>query len=255
MAQRARARRPPSSPAGRVEAARQQRRAPRRARRRSIIAAKPRVAGGVERRARRQQQRSPRSRYGAGAPLPRAASRRAAGRWRVTTSQARISRCVSPGGKPRRARRDRASPAASRNAAPPSSACSAARLGADRRRDRRHRGQTLRQRAQIEPGAADHDRQPARGARGVDLGERHPAPAPGRARARRRRARRRAGAAPAPPPPVRPRGQDREIAIDLHAVGIDDRAAETFGERQRQRRFAGAVGPAMMTIGDGMRAF
>ena len=36
----------------------------------------------------------------------------------------------------------------------------------------------------------------------------------------------------------RPRGDDAQIAIDLHGIGIDDHAAELFGERQRQRRLA-----------------
>ena len=36
----------------------------------------------------------------------------------------------------------------------------------------------------------------------------------------------------------RPRGDDAQIAIDLHRVGIDHDAAEFFGEPQRQRRFS-----------------
>ncbi len=34
------------------------------------------------------------------------------------------------------------------------------------------------------------------------------------------------------------RGDDREIAIDLHGIGVDDDAAETFGDGERQRRLA-----------------
>lgn len=38
--------------------------------------------------------------------------------------------------------------------------------------------------------------------------------------------------------PIGLRGQDRQAAINLHAVGVDDLAAELFGERDSQRRFA-----------------
>ena len=36
----------------------------------------------------------------------------------------------------------------------------------------------------------------------------------------------------------RPRGEDVQIAIDLHRIRIDDRAAEAFGEPQRQSGLA-----------------
>src|SRR6202161_2379667 len=36
----------------------------------------------------------------------------------------------------------------------------------------------------------------------------------------------------------RPRGQDSEISVDLHRIGVDDRRAEPCRERQRRRRLA-----------------
>ena len=36
----------------------------------------------------------------------------------------------------------------------------------------------------------------------------------------------------------RPRGDDAQVAIDLHGIGVDDDAAALFGELKRQRRLA-----------------
>src|ERR1700722_18484885 len=36
----------------------------------------------------------------------------------------------------------------------------------------------------------------------------------------------------------RPSGQDSEIPVDLHRVGVDDRRAEPLGEHKRRRRLA-----------------
>ena len=88
------------------------------------------------------------------------------------------------------------------------------------------------QRPQIQPGAADQDRQAAGAMGGIDLGQASAAPAPGRAAL---------GGVEHAIEPVRharlaacvgPRRQDAQLAIDLQAVGIDDRAAE----RARQCR-------------------
>ncbi len=40
----------------------------------------------------------------------------------------------------------------------------------------------------------------------------------------------------------RPRRQDAKVAIDLHGVGVDDRAADATGKFERQRRLAGGGG-------------
>ena len=110
--------------------------------------------------------------------------------------------------------------------------------GADLRRDRRHRRKPLGQRLEVEPGAADQDRHAPGGAHlaqgRLDIRE----PAPDRIVLRRidmaiepvRHARlllRR-----------RPRRDDAQVAIDLHRVGIDDRAADLPRQRERQRRLA-----------------
>jgi len=36
----------------------------------------------------------------------------------------------------------------------------------------------------------------------------------------------------------RPRGDDAQVAIDLHRVGIDDAAADPLRQRERKRRLA-----------------
>ena len=41
----------------------------------------------------------------------------------------------------------------------------------------------------------------------------------------------------------RPRGDDTQIAVHLHGIGIDDRAAELFGKLERQRRLAAGGRP------------
>ena len=41
----------------------------------------------------------------------------------------------------------------------------------------------------------------------------------------------------------RPRGDDAQIAIDLHGIGIDDDAAELLRQRERQRRLAAGGRP------------
>ena len=41
----------------------------------------------------------------------------------------------------------------------------------------------------------------------------------------------------------RPRGDDAQIAIDLHGIGVDDGAAEPLGQPQRQRRLAAGGRP------------
>ncbi len=41
----------------------------------------------------------------------------------------------------------------------------------------------------------------------------------------------------------RARGEDAEVAVDLHAVGVDDFAAHPLGHGQRQRQLPLAVGP------------
>ena len=41
----------------------------------------------------------------------------------------------------------------------------------------------------------------------------------------------------------RPRGDDAQIAVDLHGIGIDDDAAGSFSKRQRQRRLAAGGRP------------
>jgi len=40
-----------------------------------------------------------------------------------------------------------------------------------------------------------------------------------------------------------PRGNDSQVAIDLHGIGIDDAAAKRFGEPERQRRLAAGSRP------------
>ena len=105
-------------------------------------------------------------------------------------------------------------------------------------RDRRYGGEPTRERAKVKPGAADNDcrtrllprRREHRGgirtpaARGIILGGIDVAVKP------MRHAALLVGS--------RPRGDDPQVTIDLHGIGIDDLAAEFFGERQRQGRLA-----------------
>ena len=160
-----------------------------------------------------------------------------------TTSSARVMRARSPG-------ISRAAAAGSRRVEFSMQRRDAfarkprAYLGADLRRDRRHGGEPARQRIEVEAGAADDDG----GSPASRVGERRrgfPAPAPDRIVLRRidmavepvRRARflvRR-----------RPRGDDAQVAIDLHGIGIDDGAAVAFRERSASADLPLAVGPAM----------
>jgi hypothetical protein len=103
-------------------------------------------------------------------------------------------------------------------------------------RDLRHGREALRQRPQVEAGAADHDRQPPLLQRGIDFRPGQRRPASGAAALGHRqeavKAMRHRGA-------VGSRGlcrQDRQLAVDLHAVGVDHGAAELAGERQCQGR-------------------
>src|SRR5216684_704725 len=114
----------------------------------------------------------------------------------------------------------------------------AADRGADLGRDRGDGSKPARQRPEVEAGAADQDR-PARSPRdlverragfdapaadGIILGGVHVAiEEMGHARLLHRR---------------RARGDDAQIAIDLHGIGIDDGAAELLRQRERQRRLA-----------------
>jgi phosphoserine phosphatase len=110
--------------------------------------------------------------------------------------------------------------------------------GADLVGHARHLGQTREQRPEVKPGPARHDRHPALGAqsrdrcarifeplrdgvetRGVDMPEEQMRHRPLLLRRRTR-------------------GDDAEIGIDLHGVGIDHRAAEAFGQPDRERGLA-----------------
>ena len=94
------------------------------------------------------------------------------------------------------------------------------------RRHRRDIRQPLHQRPQVKAGAADDDGQPAGRMGGADLLQRHGLPAGGGASLGCRQdavqAVGRAGFVGG----GRAGGQDRQLAVDLHAVGVDDGAAE-----------------------------
>jgi len=100
------------------------------------------------------------------------------------------------------------------------------------------RRQTFFERAEVQAGAADEDRQSSRARRDGDLVERQRAPL--------RSGTALGGIEKAVEPMRRPcfrnrvgtGRKDAQIAIDLHAVGVDDDAAEYVGQLQRQRRFA-----------------
>ena len=102
----------------------------------------------------------------------------------------------------------------------------------------RYRRKPLHQGLEVEPGAADDDRQFSTRKGGADLIQRHLAPAPGRTRL--------IGGDDA----VKPMrdagaggggglgGEDFHIPVDLHGVGVDDDAAEPFRHRQGEGRLA-----------------
>jgi len=115
-------------------------------------------------------------------------------------------------------------PAASASSAKP--AIEFGRLAADRRRDRWDRREPVLQCPQIEPGAADNDRQSAGGVGGGDLGQRQPPPQTDRATL---------GGVDKTVEPMRHAGDCRrvgpgaeyaQIAVDLQTVGVDDRTVE-----------------------------
>jgi hypothetical protein len=105
--------------------------------------------------------------------------------------------------------------------------------GADIARDRRDDGEALGERAQVEAGAADHDRPLAPGARGVEHARDLAQPGADRIRhlgrnvsvegMRRPGERRRVGT----------RAEHAPALVDLERVGIDDDAVVTLGERER----------------------
>jgi hypothetical protein len=104
-----------------------------------------------------------------------------------------------------------------------------ARLG----RDLRQRGNPLRQRAQVHPGPATEDRQ----RRPCHLRQRRLAPPSHMPRLRRREhaveRMRHAGLILG----RRPRGDDAQLAVALHGIGVDDSSAEALGQSHGQRRF------------------
>ncbi len=114
---------------------------------------------------------------------------------------------------------------------------------ADLGRHRRDRRQALEQRFEIKAGAADNDGQPPRRLGRRQLRLRQPLPAADRAgivggkhaeqAVRRPRFVRGRG----------PRGQHPRVAVDLHAVGVDDGAGEGLRHGHGQRRLAAAGRP------------
>src|SRR5690606_19164617 len=101
-----------------------------------------------------------------------------------------------------------------------------------------HFGQALRQRFEVEAGAADEDRCLVSCANVSDRGERVGEPTAGGVAL---------GGVDAAIEVMRrlgllfyrrARGENAEIAIDLHAIGVDDFAADTLSQRQRQRGLA-----------------
>jgi hypothetical protein len=116
-------------------------------------------------------------------------------------------------------------------------------VGADLGGHGRNFGQALQQRLQIEPGAADDDRQPAGAPGGVDLGLRQPEPPSSRTALRRRIYSEKPMRDPRLVRRRRPGGQHPQLAVDLHAVGIDDDAVERLRRLECQRRLAAAGRP------------
>ena len=115
-------------------------------------------------------------------------------------------------------------------------------------RDRRHRRQPARQRLEIQPGAADEDRQHAL--------PRAPRPAPCAASATQAPdgiIHRRVDMAVEPVRRARllvrrrPRREDAQVAIDLHGIGVDDVAAALSASRSASADLPLAVGPAIST--------
>ena len=113
-----------------------------------------------------------------------------------------------------------------------------ARCAADIRGNLRHRRQPPEQCLQIKARATHDDWQAAVASGGGDLCFRERKPARGRAEL---------GSVEHAEEPVRhprelrgtwPRGQHRQIAIDLHAVGVDHGAAEFLGHGNRQPRLS-----------------
>ncbi len=114
---------------------------------------------------------------------------------------------------------------------------------ADLGRDRRHRRQAARQRLEVKTGAANKDRQAVLRPR---LGQHPP-------RVRHPRARGIVhGCVDMAVEPVRherlllrrrPCGDDAEIAIDLHGIGVDHDAAGFLGKLERERRLAAGGRP------------
>ncbi len=114
---------------------------------------------------------------------------------------------------------------------------------ADLVRDRRHRRQASRERLEIESGAADEDRQPPftahlrkHGRRVSDVTARRVV-----------HGRIDMAIKPVRQPRLfrqcRPRGDDAQVAIDLHGIGIDDGAAGLFRQPQREGRLAAGGRP------------
>ena len=109
---------------------------------------------------------------------------------------------------------------------------------ADRRRNCRHRRETMKERAEIEAGAADQNGQAPGPPCGVDLGTGEIVPASGGTGI--------GGIEDAIEPVWHPcrlvgfgaRGEDREVAIDLHRVGVDDDAPVPLGEGKGECRLA-----------------
>jgi hypothetical protein len=98
-------------------------------------------------------------------------------------------------------------------------------------------GQAFTQRAQIKPGAADQDRQAARRQRCRDLGKRQFAPRGRRSPLGSIEKTVEAMRRPRLLGWARSRGENAQVAIRLQRVGVDDRAAVVFGQRQREGRF------------------
>ena len=114
---------------------------------------------------------------------------------------------------------------------------------ADVRGHGRHVGKPAQQRLEVEAGAADEDRQPVQRASLDKCGSRILEPGADGTVHR--------GVAMAVQPVRnarlvvrrRPRGNDAQIAINLHGIRIDDDAAASFGQCQRERRLAAGRRP------------